>query len=185
MGVVSQMTHYETVTPPELALNPASDPFPRSTDPRAFRFLHGSSSQADLGVPYPLAHARPFVGAGKRLLLKAQEAAELKGDWWLVAYASDQLVLTPPSDAFYRRVEWEHDVARLWRPHDDPGSPVIVDPEVRFGRPAVGGISTEVLWEHLDAEETPEEVAEEFGLTADDVVWAQAYEHSRRTIRAA
>lgn len=78
----------------------------------------------ELGVPYPLAHARPFVGTGRRLLMAAQEAAELGADWSLVAVANRQLGLTPASDAFYRRVVWSGDEAGAWRPHDDPNSPV-------------------------------------------------------------
>jgi len=39
-------------------------------------------------------------------------------------------------------------VAAGWRPHDDSNSPVIIDPDQRFGRPNVSGISTEVIWEH-------------------------------------
>lgn len=139
----------------------------------------------ELGVPYPLAHARPFVGTGRRLLMAAQEAAELGADWSLVAVANRQLGLTPASDAFYRRVVWSGDEAGAWRPHDDPNSPVIVDPDLRAGQPAVGGIRTEVVWEHLQAGEAPEEVAEAFGLTPADVEWARAYEWASRFSRAA
>lgn len=55
-----------------------------------------------------------------------------------------------------------------------------MQPETRFGRPAVKGISTEVVWEHEQAGETPEEIAAEFGLSDDDVRWALAYETSAR-----
>lgn len=138
----------------------------------------------ELAVPYPLAHARPFVGVGRRLLLAAQEAAALDADWWLVAVASDQLVLTPASDAFYRRVVWAGDEAGAWRPHDE-NSPVRIDPELRAGQPAVGGIRTETIWEHLQAGETPEEVADAFGVTPADVEWARAYEWTSRSALAA
>jgi uncharacterized protein (DUF433 family) len=53
-------------------------------------------------------------------------------------------------------------------------------PNVRFGRPAVRGISTEVLWEHVEAGEDVDEVADSFNLTVDDVRWALAYEISAR-----
>jgi uncharacterized protein (DUF433 family) len=42
---------------------------------------------------------------------------------------------------------------------------VHIDPEVRFGPPAVGGISTEVLWEHADSDESFDEVAEDLPNT--------------------
>jgi uncharacterized protein (DUF433 family) len=53
-------------------------------------------------------------------------------------------------------------------------------PDVRFGKPAIKGISTGVLWEHVVAGEDLTEVAEAFGLDLDDVRWALAYETSAR-----
>lgn len=75
---------------------------------------------------------------------------------------------------------WTDDVAAAWRPHDDPRSAVLIDPEVRFGRPSVKGISTEVLWEHADSGEDTHELAEAFNLTVSDVQWALAYENAQR-----
>jgi uncharacterized protein (DUF433 family) len=89
-----------------------------------------------------------------------------------------QLILTPPSYSFVERVEWDDDYAAGWRPHDDPHSPVRMAPEMRFGRPAIKGISTEIIREHRDAGESDEEVADAFDLTLDDVEWALAYERS-------
>lgn len=77
----------------------------------------------------------------------------------LVAEVRQQLVLTAPSELFFERVTWDGDVAAGWRPHADQRSPVRMTPEVRFGRPAVGGISTEVLWEQVDAGEDIPDVA--------------------------
>ncbi len=131
------------------------------------------------GVPYPLAHHRPFI-ADRKLLLKAQDTVGLNAEFCLVAVASGQLILTPPSQSFVERVTWTDDVAAGWRPHDDPHSPVRMTPDVRFGRPAVGGISTEVLWEHAEAGEDVEEMAEAFDLSPSDVRWALAYETSLR-----
>jgi uncharacterized protein (DUF433 family) len=130
-------------------------------------------------TPYPLAHERPFI-ADRKLLRKAQEAAHLDADFALVAEVSGQLILTPASESFYQRVEWEDDLALGWRPHDDPRSPVRMLPGVRFGRPSVRGISTEALWEHADEGEAVDEVAKDFGLSVDDVWWALAYETSVR-----
>jgi uncharacterized protein (DUF433 family) len=133
----------------------------------------------EFGVPYPLAHERPFA-SGKELLSVAQDEAGLDADLCLVATVRDQYVLTPAADAFYKRVTWEGDMAAAWRPHDDPQSPVIMRPGLRSGRPSVKGISTEILWEHQQAGETSDEIAEEFGLTDEDVRWAIAYETSAR-----
>lgn len=137
-----------------------------------------------LEVPYPLAHQRPFVTSGRALVLDAQRQADLPGDWWLVAEASNQLSLLSSADAFYRRVIWDNEVAGGWRIAGEE-SPVIVDPDVRFGRPQVAGISTEVIWEHRSAGESDEEIAESFDLTEGQVYWALAYESDSRSHRVA
>jgi uncharacterized protein (DUF433 family) len=130
-------------------------------------------------VPYPLAHLRPFV-SGRDLLIQAQEEAGLEPDFCLVALVRGQALLTPAADSFVKRVTWHDDVATKWRPHDDPKSPVRIDPDVRFGRPAVSGVSTEALWEHEQAGETTEDIAGEFDLSPEAVRWAIAYEQSAR-----
>lgn len=133
-----------------------------------------------LGVPYPLAHATPFVGPGRQLLEKAQNDADLDAEFCLVAIASGQLVLTSPADAFVTRVEWNDGIAAGWRPHADEKSPVRMRPDVRFGLPSIEGIRSEVVWEHLEAGESVEEVAEAFDLTARQVRWANSYESGLR-----
>jgi uncharacterized protein (DUF433 family) len=130
-------------------------------------------------VPYPLAHHRPFI-SGKDLLIRAQDEVGLDADFCLVAIVRGQPLLTPAADSFVKRVTWHDDMATQWRPHDDPKSPVRIDPDVRFGRPSIDGISTESLWEHEQAGETTEEIADEFSLSAGAVRWAIAYEQSAR-----
>lgn len=130
-------------------------------------------------VPYPLAHHRPFV-SGRDLLIQAQDEVGLDADFCLVAVVRGQPLLTPAADSFVKRVTWHDDMATQWRPHDDPKSPVRIDPDVRFGRPSIDGISTEALWEHEQAGETTEEIADEFSVSAEAVRWAIAYEQSAR-----
>jgi hypothetical protein len=48
------------------------------------------------------------------------------------------------------------------------------------GRPAVKGISTEAIREHEQTGETVSDIADDFGLTDEDVLWALAYETSAR-----
>lgn len=133
----------------------------------------------EFGVPYPLAHQRPFV-SGKELLAEVQDESELAADLCLVAVVRGQYVLTPPADSFFKRVTWGGDLATAWRPHNDPQSPVLIRPDVRFGRPAIKGISTVVLWEREQAGEIVSDIAVEFDLSEEDVHWALAYETSAR-----
>ena len=131
-------------------------------------------------VPYPLADRRPYVGPGRSLLIDLQQRSNLDPDFCLVAVVNGQQVLTPPGDDFFRRVDWQDDEPGAWRPHDDPSSPVRINPLMRFGRPAVGGISTEAIAGELDGGASIDEVADDFGLTPDEVRWAQSYELSQQ-----
>lgn len=136
------------------------------------------------GVPYPLADRRPFV-SGRKLVYDAQTAAGLGVDYWLVAVAGDQLLLTTPADSFLHRVQWVDNIAVGYNPAADPDSPVRVQPNVRFGRPAVKGVSTEAIWEQHDAGEDTAALAEMYGIDPTDIDWALAYEHSLRATRVA
>jgi uncharacterized protein (DUF433 family) len=89
-------------------------------------------------------------------------------------------VLTAAADSFVYRVDWADDEPVAWRPHDDPESPVRLLPDVRFGRPSIRGISTEVLWEQVESGVGVGEVAEDYGLTANDIRWAVSYETAAR-----
>jgi uncharacterized protein (DUF433 family) len=135
----------------------------------------------EFDIPYPLAHERPFVGNGKELVRRIQADVELDAELCLVAVANDQLVLTPAAEAFFTRVDWADDIAIGWRPHDDPNSPVRMAPDLRFGRPSIRGISTDVLVEQLEDGADFSEVAADFRLTEEDVRWALAYETSLRS----
>ena len=79
-------------------------------------------------------------------MLRVQEAAKLPDELGLVTVAGGQLLLTGLSGCFLRWARWEGDIATGWRLADE-ASTVLIDPGVRFGRPSVGGISTEVIWE--------------------------------------
>jgi uncharacterized protein (DUF433 family) len=140
--------------------------------------------RARYGSPYPLADLRPYVG-GRELLVEAQDEAGLDAEFCLIALVRDQPVLTPVAESFVQRVTWDGDTAAEWRPHDDRQSPVRMDPKVRFGLPAIGGVRTEILWEHSESGETEEDIAEEFEMHVEQVRWALAYETSARTKRSA
>lgn len=128
-----------------------------------------------LGVPYPLAHAQPFV-SGRQLVWQAQQDSNLAADFALVAEVTGQYLLLPAAESFYQRVTWQDDIAARWRPDDHSNSPVVVDPSVRFGSPTVRGIRTETMWELSEGGEDEHDIAETYGLTVTEVRWALAYE---------
>jgi len=137
-----------------------------------------SQLRETLGIPYPLAHEKPWF-QGRDLVVRAQQDSGLREEFWLV-FGTEQLVMTYAGRSFLDRVHWSHAVAQTYRPHNDPDSQVLLDPMVRFGRPQVGGISTSAVVDEADAGSTDEELAEAFGLTLPQVTWALAYERTTR-----
>jgi uncharacterized protein (DUF433 family) len=61
----------------------------------------------------------------------------------------------------------------------------VIDPEQRFGRPSVDGISTSVIFEYSEDGASPSEVAEDFGIPVRDVRMAIAYELTLTRSKAA
>jgi uncharacterized protein (DUF433 family) len=132
-----------------------------------------------LGVPYPLAHARPWVGPGMHLFISAQEWAGLPPELWAcVEPQTGVMLLLAPAESFLERVEFDGEengvVVRL-RP-SGPDSEVVMDPEVRFGAPAVGGIPTETIAEQVAAGDSIEGVARDFNLDLAYVIDALRFE---------
>jgi uncharacterized protein (DUF433 family) len=129
------------------------------------------------GVPYPLATTHPWTD-GRFLVIEAQQASHLPEDLWLYAPTTGQALLLPPAQAFLDRVEFDDGIATRWRPAPEPASTVIIDPDVRFGKPSVGGVSTEVIWEYDQDGYSTDEIAAEFALITADVNWALSYERA-------
>ena len=138
-----------------------------------------------LNVPYPLAHQRPWVGEGRHLLVSAQKSSELPVDLWAMWVAdTGQIMLTPPAESFLDRVEFDDDEAVRIRPAG-PDSPIVIDPEIRFGAPSLRGIPTEAIADPVRAGDPIEMVAVDFGLSLDDVIAALNYEKVSISVVAA
>jgi uncharacterized protein (DUF433 family) len=138
----------------------------------------------EMGTAYPLAHARPWVGPGRHLLWTAQQEAHLPSRLWACFEPHSGLqLLTHPAESYLERVEFDEDesgiVVRL-----HPGgrvSPVMIDPEVRFGTPIVRGIPTGAIAEQVRAGDSIESVASDFALPLEDVIAALGYENLARS----
>jgi len=132
-----------------------------------------------LGVPYPLAHSRPFVGEGRRLLLNAQQGAGLSGHPLVYEPISGQIVLDGRIEEFVQSIDFASPAEGEWAERVHPlgkTSPVVIDPRISFGSPTVKGIRTEALAELVEAGEDPVDVAREYGLDPAAVRSATAYE---------
>lgn len=65
-----------------------------------------------------------------------------------------------------------------------PAATSVIDPDVRFGAPSVGGISTAILWEQAEGGEDEQDLADIYGLTLQQVRWALTYEATQAADRA-
>ncbi len=130
-------------------------------------------------VPYPLAHFAPFVGEGKRLVLKLQSQLELPPTLWtFISVPSGEVMLAPAASSFLSQVKFAEQSPN-WAERIHPWGrrrPIVIDPDRSAGIPTVRGIRTEALAELVQAGERPEDVAEDFGLPVNLVKTAVAYE---------
>lgn len=139
----------------------------------------------EFSTPYPLATARPYV-FGKELVLELQQQNDLPRAIAIVVDSGQTIGLADEAKRFFTKVEFDPagsgDATRL-RPAG-PASSVVIDPLVRFGRPAISGVATERLWELTDAGETIEVIATGYELSIEEVRAAVAYEEQQRTLAA-
>lgn len=135
-----------------------------------------------MGVPYPLAHQKPFIGPGRRLVMEAQvEAGIPESEWMVFESNTGQTLLGARVSEFLQRVEFDGSddpVVHRLRPAG-LDSPVIMRPALASGAATVRGIRTEIIAEQEDAGATVAEIAEEFSLPTDVVRAALAYEWAR------
>lgn len=135
-----------------------------------------------LGVRYPLAHAQPFV-ADRRLVLAVQEEVGLSPELRIVRVdRNEQLLLTPPAEAFLEKVEFDHQgsgAAERLYPHGRDAR-VALDPDIGFGEPTVAErVRTDVLAELVAAGESLASVAKAYELPVEDVQAAVSYERAK------
>ncbi len=134
------------------------------------------AAREELGVPYPLAHQRPWVGEGRRILTDAQRSSALPEDLWAMwVTSSGQILLTAPAESFLERIDFDQDEAVRIHPAGRE-SPIVIDPEVRFGIATVRGIPTEAIADQVEAGDPVESVAQDFGLDLGEVAAVLTYE---------
>ena len=155
---------------------------------RALRTEHGVSVKA---VRKALQFAESKLDID-RLLLSA-ELRSRAGEVFLDRYgqlinlsASGQLAIRQVLEAHLRRVDWDaRNVPVRLHPFvlgdaPDHARPIVIDPLVSFGRPrlAASGVSTAAIASRIDAGESREELAADYGVSTSDVDAAVVYERA-------
>jgi uncharacterized protein (DUF433 family) len=146
----------------------------------------------EFGVPYPLAHFRPYLDASRNLIVDLQERTNVPDSLLLVVQGrrpGHYLLNRVVEVDFLDRVDFEETAqglgAALRMFPDGRESPVVLDPELSSGAATVRGIRCEVLAGLVDAGEHVDDVADEFDITSDDVRAACAHEWRLRRPRVA
>jgi uncharacterized protein (DUF433 family) len=124
---------------------------------------------------FPFAEYR-FKEEARHLYLDSEQAADIKPG--TVAQADQE-----------GQLEWEIVIGRLreFDYEDKDGivlkwhvagrsSPIIIDPRISFGAPAVKGTPTWIIKGRFDAGESDSDIAEDFGIARDDVREALKFE---------
>jgi uncharacterized protein (DUF433 family) len=129
----------------------------------------------ELGLEYALASRRLYTDGAEVLYDYARHAGDTpagESARELVVVRNNQRVFTEVVELYLRRIEFAADgYAQLIRLPQYRGSDVTVDPDHEFGRPRFshGGASVDDVIDLFRAGEPVDAVAEEFGLSRDEV----------------
>lgn len=135
-------------------------------------------AERELGIERLLLSDQLRTDAGRVFLERYGRLIELS--------ASGQLAMRKLFEAHLMRVEWGavHLPARLYpfvsESQVGPAKPIVIDPQLAFGRPVVArqGVTTFAIAERLDAGETVEAIALDYGLDTKEIEAAVLYERA-------
>lgn len=113
---------------------------------------------------------------GQDVLVHLKEQLPTKASTLLVANKGGQLAWPEIIGERFDQFEYEKGLALKW--HLTADQRVVIDPRVSFGSPAVRGVPTWALHGREVAGESIEEMADDFGLTAEEVKSALEFERS-------
>jgi len=137
---------------------------------QAVRAAHRVAA-AEVGE-HPFAR-RDILVAGKDIFMRASESLGADPEHLAALTKGGQRALEPVLAEYLQHVDWQEVYPLEWRPK---GGVVRQNPEVEFGLPQVQGVRTEIIRSRFEAEEPIDAIADDFGLTSDDVQHALRYE---------
>lgn len=155
---------------------------------RSLRTEHGVSLQA---LRDALAYAERHLGIDRLLL--SRKLRTQAGELFIERYgelinisASGQIAMRRMFEKHLKRIEWE-DVqfpVRLYpfttSTSDTSDRLIAIDPRIAFGRPIIqhAGISTQAIADRIDAGESVQELASDYGLLPREIEDAVLYERA-------
>jgi uncharacterized protein (DUF433 family) len=149
------------------AFRKAGVPMPRIRAARAY-------AARELKSEFPFAEYR-FKENGKHLFLDSAEVTDLNTNTVIQADQNGQLAW---ESVIGRLHEFEYEAPGIvlkWHVAG-PSSPIIIDPRISFGAPAVKGTPTWVIKGRYEAGESDSDIAEDFGIKKNEVRAALKFE---------
>ena len=129
----------------------------------------------NLTAEYPLAEYG-FKTEGMHILMEYDRLDhDANFEKLVVASSGGQLAWSELLASEFAEFEYEYNLAMRWHPAG-PESKIIIDPRISFGVPVVSGLPTWAIKGRFNARETPQEIADEFGIPIDDVFHALQFE---------
>ena len=116
---------------------------------------------------------RDIMLAGDEIFMRTNEAPAEGSEQVASLTRGGQRALEKVLAEYLHQIDWQDKWPVEWRPK---GGVVRQNPEIEFGLPQVRGIRTEILRGRFEAEEPIGTIADDFGLTGDDVENALRYE---------
>ena len=139
-----------------------------------------------LGKEYPFAEYR-FKSEGMNVLMEFSQFAsdpsfakliavpDTDPDKIVVASMHGQLAWEQLMGSKFAEFDYEFELALRWHPATYE-SAVVIDPRYSFGAPVVNGLPTWVVKGRYDAQESIDEIVEEFGIPRESVLDALNFE---------
>jgi len=138
-------------------------------------------------LPYPLATKNLYLH-GREIVWKLQIENNLPSALAMVVRSGQMMMLADEAHSFFKKIEFDPngdalgEACRIY-----PGGVdayVSIDPLVCFGRPAIGGVATERLWELRAAGEVVSEIAADYEMPQHLVRAGVAFEEMQRVFAA-
>jgi uncharacterized protein (DUF433 family) len=126
-------------------------------------------------VEYPFAELR-WKTEGKHLLLELKDVlGELELGKLIVADKAGQEAWKPIMAERFKQFEYEENIALKWHVRGTE-NPIIIDPRISFGAPTVQGLPTWILKGRWLADETIEEIQDDFQIEPEYIKYALEFE---------
>ena len=138
-------------------------------------------------LPYPLATKNLYLN-GHEIVWKLQVENNLPSALAMVVRSGQMMILADEANSFFNKVEFDPNSGALGEAcRMYPGGVdayVCIDPLVCFGRPAIGGVATERLWELRAAGEKVSEIAADYEMQEHLVRAGVSFEEMQKVLAA-